>query len=518
MPAVIRPLHMLLLALLLASPAAAAPVLVTRSQAREYLLTKGMGQEQRISTEVLESALPEIREHTLLALAWESLGRRLDDDQLDQLQQAHREIAVRLCRERRQRVQAVSPLDLDDYEQVSRGVYFASHILVEDQALAKALAARVAKGESFAGLARRYSKDPGSAAQGGSLGPVLTGQTVMEFEDALLRLKPGQFSAPVESPFGWHLIRLDSLRQREIEFSPAERAVLRQTLESHARRRAELEATARLWSTHRIDLTRDAALGAKVPAATVVARTMDTTLTRGQLDGMLAKAFGARNGLSTEGLGFDFLRFWVEQDAWLREARRDGTYLSRETLDLVDLRERLLKSALYVNDYAAPRLKPGPDDLENYLRAHEEEFLAERWFGLWTFEFSTKERALAARALSRKEKLDPRMLARRLKLKLQPRELSAQDARALPPALHGALIDLDPAEWSEVLDNEKKGKARRWVFYSLIGRRMPDLSESASLKRAVTERVRAAMITTEIARTVEEMSRRTGLSEVHWAD
>jgi hypothetical protein len=125
---------------------------------------------------------------------------------------------------------------------------------------------------------------------------------------------------------------------------------------------------------------------------------------------------------------------------------------------------------------------------------------------------------VAARALSRKEKLDPAMLAKRLGRKLHPREMSAEEARALPAKVRGALIDLDPDEWSDVLDNGKQGSARRWVFYSLIGRRMPDLDESASLRRAVEERVKAAMVTAEIARTVEETKNRTGLTEAFWAD
>jgi len=511
------PLTILLLALALAAPAPAAPVLVTRAQAREYLLTKGLPQEKPVDDKLLQSALPEIQEHTLLALAWERGGRRLSAQQLDQLEQSHREIAIRLCRERRQRVRAVSALELDDYLVLARAVYYTSHILVESEMQARLLAERLTRGESFAALARKHSKDSGSAGQGGNLGPVLAGQTVMEFEEALLRLKPGQLSQPVESPYGWHLIRLDSLREREIEFDALERQTFRETLEGHARRRAELEARARLWSGHHIRLERDAIVAARTAPGAVVAASDDTSLTRAQLEGMLARSFGAKGNLGVKELGADVARYWIEQEAWLAEARRDGTWLGRETLDLVDLRERLLKSELYAAE-AAARLKPREEDLENYLDNHPQDFLAERAFGLWTFEFATREQAAAARTLARKEKLDPEMLARRLKLKLRPRELSAEAARALPPALHGALIDLNPLEWSDILDNEKKGKARRWVFYSLINRRLPDLAESRSLRRAVGERVRAAMLAAEITRTVDEMKRVTGLGEVRWAE
>jgi len=70
---------------------------------------------------------------------------------------------------------------------------------------------RIDAGEDFAALAREYSQDPGSAADGGSLGEVEKGMMVKPFEDALFALQPGQISDPVRTQFGWHLIRLDGI-------------------------------------------------------------------------------------------------------------------------------------------------------------------------------------------------------------------------------------------------------------------------------------------------------------------
>ncbi|MFA7329916.1 MAG: peptidylprolyl isomerase [Candidatus Delongbacteria bacterium] len=494
----------------------AAPIYVTRAQARDYLAAQGVSPDQQVQDGVLQGCLQEIQEHTLLALAWERNGRKLNAEQLAQLAQARDEIAVQLCRERRLRVAPLTPNQLQDYEFLSRALYLTSHILVDEKARADELAARLQQGGSFPELARQFSKDQGSASQGGSLGLVKLGQTVMEFEEALLRLKPGQVSPPVETPFGWHLIRLDSLLEREIVFTPQELSEQREILERHARRRAELEAQRQLWRQHRIELFRDKALDHGVPAGDLVARTADTTLTRGQLDQMLRKAFGAKESLATDGLGWDFLRYWVEQDAWLREARHDGTWSSQEVNDLVDLRERLLKSTLCVVEDIVPLMNPADEDLWNYLSTHELEFLAERAFGVWIFEFASREAAEAARALSRKEKLDPARLAKRLGLDLHPQELSAETVRGLPAALRSELIDLNTDEWSDILDNGRKGADRRWLFYNLVGRRMPDLDESASLKRAVLEKVRTAMIDAELGRLVDEMKHRTGLTEVRW--
>ncbi len=70
---------------------------------------------------------------------------------------------------------------------------------------------RVEAGEDFATLAREFSQDPGSAADGGSLGEVERGMMVKPFEDALFALQPGQVSDPVRTQFGWHLIKLEGV-------------------------------------------------------------------------------------------------------------------------------------------------------------------------------------------------------------------------------------------------------------------------------------------------------------------
>lgn len=74
---------------------------------------------------------------------------------------------------------------------------------------------RLQRGTSFEALARQFSED-GSASLGGDLGWLNPGDTVPEFERAFNALKPGQVSAPVRSPFGWHLIRLDETRNQDV--------------------------------------------------------------------------------------------------------------------------------------------------------------------------------------------------------------------------------------------------------------------------------------------------------------
>lgn len=101
----------------------------------------------------------------------------------------------------------------------------ARHILVkitpamtEARALErlKQLSQRIAMGESFEELARLYSEDS-SAPQGGDLGWVNPGETVPAFEQAMNALQPGQVSEPVLSQFGWHLIRVEERREKDME-------------------------------------------------------------------------------------------------------------------------------------------------------------------------------------------------------------------------------------------------------------------------------------------------------------
>jgi len=66
----------------------------------------------------------------------------------------------------------------------------------------------IMNGSSFSDFARRYSGDPGSAAQGGDLGSVEKGKFVPAFETAAFALQPNEISQPVETPFGWHVIQL----------------------------------------------------------------------------------------------------------------------------------------------------------------------------------------------------------------------------------------------------------------------------------------------------------------------
>jgi len=79
---------------------------------------------------------------------------------------------------------------------------------------AEDLLKRVRAGEDFTALAKEFSEDPGSRAQGGDLGWFGRGQMIKEFEDAAFALKQGEVSGVVESPFGYHIIKVEEHRRQ----------------------------------------------------------------------------------------------------------------------------------------------------------------------------------------------------------------------------------------------------------------------------------------------------------------
>lgn len=97
--------------------------------------------------------------------------------------------------------------------------YNAAHILVATEDEALAVIARIEGGEDFAALAQELSIDTGSGAGGGELGWFGLGMMVPEFEMAVIGLgeaaEMGALSAPVQSQFGWHIVRLNETRPQE---------------------------------------------------------------------------------------------------------------------------------------------------------------------------------------------------------------------------------------------------------------------------------------------------------------
>lgn len=90
--------------------------------------------------------------------------------------------------------------------------YNAQHILVDSEEKANELKAQIDGGADFAELAKVNSTDTGSAVNGGDLGWFGLGMMVAPFEEAVVAATPGTVTAPVKTDFGWHLIKVNEVR------------------------------------------------------------------------------------------------------------------------------------------------------------------------------------------------------------------------------------------------------------------------------------------------------------------
>ncbi|MGE3993934.1 MAG: peptidylprolyl isomerase [Pseudorhodoplanes sp.] len=117
----------------------------------------------------------------------------------------------------------------------------ARHILVPTEEEAKAVAEELKKGADFAELAKQKSKD-GSAAQGGDLDYFTKDQMVAEFAEAAFKLDKGQTSDPVQTKFGWHIIKVEDKRDRQ---APSFDSVKDQ-IETYLTRKTQAEYVAKL--------------------------------------------------------------------------------------------------------------------------------------------------------------------------------------------------------------------------------------------------------------------------------
>ncbi len=183
-------------------------------------------QVERSGRPVTPEVLAQIKEELVAREIFmqEAKKRGLDatDDYKNQLELARQTILIRDLFADFQKKNPVTDAEIkaeyDKFVAANGGKeYRARHILVEKEDEAKALIADIKKGAKFEDLAKKMSKDPGSGANGGDLDWAAAGSYVPEFSGAMVKLEKGQMTdAPVKSQFGFHIIRVDDVREAQL--------------------------------------------------------------------------------------------------------------------------------------------------------------------------------------------------------------------------------------------------------------------------------------------------------------
>lgn len=124
----------------------------------------------------------------------------------------------------------------------------ARHILVKTEDEAKAVIAELKGGADFAELAKQKSTDPG-ASEGGDLGYFPKDEMVPEFADAAFKLEKGQISEPVHTRFGWHVIKVEDKRDRQVPSFDQ----VKDQLATHLVRKAQAELITKLRADAKVE-------------------------------------------------------------------------------------------------------------------------------------------------------------------------------------------------------------------------------------------------------------------------
>lgn len=149
-------------------------------------------------------------------------GLDTTEDFKTQMELAHQSILIRELFGNYQKNNPVTDAEIkaeyDKFVAANGGKeYRARHILVEKEDEAKDIIAKLKKGGKFDEIAKKSSKDPGSGAKGGDLDWASAGSYVAEFADALGKLAKGKTTeVPIKTQFGYHIIRLDDVRDAQL--------------------------------------------------------------------------------------------------------------------------------------------------------------------------------------------------------------------------------------------------------------------------------------------------------------
>jgi peptidyl-prolyl cis-trans isomerase C len=203
----------------------------------ETLIQQAAKAGQQVTPELQNQARDQVVLREIFAQEATKRGIAATPDFTAQMELARQSILIRELFEDYRKKNPVSDEEAKgEYEkfkaQATGTEYRARHILVDKEEDAKALIAQIKGGAKFEDLAKKNSKDTGSAENGGDLDFAKAESYVPEFSGAMTKLKKGEMTeVPVKSQFGFHIIRLDDTREASFPSFDEVKAQVKQRLE-----------------------------------------------------------------------------------------------------------------------------------------------------------------------------------------------------------------------------------------------------------------------------------------------
>lgn len=187
----------------------------------DFMLKERLAQGQPDSPELRNAVREELNTRELLVREAKKKGLDKNSDVKNQMDLTAQTVLVRAYVADWAKANPIPDAAMRaEYDKVKAQIgdkeYKVHHILVDKEDDAKAIIVALQKGERFEKLAEQ-SKDPGSKANGGDLDWNAPANFVKPFSDAMVKLEKGKFTAqPVQTQFGWHVIRLDDVRDAKV--------------------------------------------------------------------------------------------------------------------------------------------------------------------------------------------------------------------------------------------------------------------------------------------------------------
>jgi len=184
----------------------------------DALIEQATKQGQPRTPELEKQARDEVVMREMFMQEAEKRGLQASPEFKQQMEFARQQILIRQLFEDYRKKHPITDADIQaDYDkfkaQATGTEYKARHILVEKEEQAKELIKEINAGAKFEDVAKKNSKDPGSAANGGELDFAKPDAYVPEFSQAMMKLKKGEITPePVKSQFGYHIIKLEDTR------------------------------------------------------------------------------------------------------------------------------------------------------------------------------------------------------------------------------------------------------------------------------------------------------------------